>query len=553
MNFSGELKGDDYRLSESMVMAWTTFVDTGYIWGLGSWDPFQKEHKYLNISKGLPAMTSNENLQERMALWEDVMKEKEQPIVCLKTNENVCYRGSWLNTGLKNCDKYEENAAFVSFQGIQYAQAPVGDLRFKAPLPFNDQDGLHDVNKKVDILCPQFEVPDYDINDVTENCLFLNVYSPKKALDNIQNPLGVLFWIHGGALMSGSGRFDEYGPHYFMEQGDLVIVTINYRVGPLGFLSLGTKDVPGNAGFKDQIMALKWVNDNIAKFGGDPKRIAIAGESAGSASVALHLVSPLSNGLFRRAILESGTGLGPGWHPNTPKEALDQANLAIDALNCKRADDILMCLQSKGVKDLVDMKLEQASPWMAVQDKNFTNDPFLPGSVEEIFESGQFNSDIEVIIGTNTEEGILVVGPSTHGYTEWEEYRQAIEYFAPGMFFGIANSNDFTDEDFEKAKKLIDYYVGSFDNINEQHTKGVVDMFTDSLFQYGTHQTIKYLVENNVTVYQYLLTYEGEYSLSPFFEVPPHNGVCHGDDIIYTWVVKSVGLSDVSEVLGKQM
>ena len=120
-----------------------------------------------------------------------------------------------------------------------------------------------------------------------------------------------------------------------MEQGDLVIVTINYRVGPLGFLSLGTKDVPGNAGFKDQIMALKWVNDNIAKFGGDPKRIAIAGESAGSSSVALHLVSPLSNGLFRRAILESGTGLGPGWHPNTPKEALDQANLAIDALNCK--------------------------------------------------------------------------------------------------------------------------------------------------------------------------------------------------------------------------
>ena len=97
----------------------------------------------------------------------------------------------------------------------------------------------------------------------------------------------------------------------------------NYRLGPLGFFAMGeNRGVPGNAGFRDQTMALKWVNDNIAKFGGDPQTIAIAGESAGSASIALHLVSPKSQGLFKRAILQSGTGLSPGWDPNTPEQAL---------------------------------------------------------------------------------------------------------------------------------------------------------------------------------------------------------------------------------------
>ena len=127
------------------------------------------------------------------------------------------------------------------------------------------------------------------------------------AIDGLHLP--VLFWIHGGGLTVGSGRIAEHGPQYFMETEQVVIVTINYRLGALGFLSLGTEDVPGNAGLRDQVMALKWVNDNIAFFGGDPQAITIAGESAGGFSVLLHIVSPQSEGLFQRAIIQSGCAL----------------------------------------------------------------------------------------------------------------------------------------------------------------------------------------------------------------------------------------------------
>ena len=128
--------------------------------------------------------------------------------------------------------------------------------------------------------------------------------------------------------------------------------------------------------------------------------------------------------------------------------------------------------------------------------------PYLPKSVEEIFQSGQFNKNVEVIIGTNSDEGILTVGPATNGYVEWDNFRQNMKENGPTQLFNIADPLDYTNEDFDKVNTLVEYYTGSFDNINAQHIQGAVDMITDSLFQYGTHRTIRYLVENNVTVYQ---------------------------------------------------
>ena len=139
----------------------------------------------------------------------------------------------------------------------------------------------------------------------------------------------------------------EYGPKFYMESEQVIVVTINYRLGTLGFLSMGNEDVPGNAGFRDQILALKWVNDNIGYFGGDPQAVTIAGESAGAVSVALHMVSPLAQGLFKRAILQSGAGICPFWKPITPEEALNQADMISKELNCEGPEDVLKCLQSK--------------------------------------------------------------------------------------------------------------------------------------------------------------------------------------------------------------
>ena len=548
-----------------MVGFWIDFIASGDP-NLTSddWRPSEKEHRYLNISGLHPSMDSSTSLHERMALWEEIMNNQvttspetstdvpttiiptKDPVVCLEANKEICYKGSWMTTGS------DYNAIFASFQGIQYAQAPIGNLRFKSPLPYQETNGEHDVSKKIDILCTQFGQMTGSISReavVQEDCLLLNIYAPELAIDGL--PLPVLVWIHGGALTLGSGRMDEYGPHYFMDTENVIVVTINYRLGPLGFLSMGTEDVPGNAGFRDQSVALKWVNDNIANFGGDPQMIAIAGESAGSLSVALHLVSPMSQGLFQRAILQSGTGLSPNWEPNTPEQALKQADQVSKAVGCDEEEDILSCLQSRDVDEFLSMELEWASPWHGVPDNDFTSNPFLPGKVEELLQSEQFNQDIQVIIGTNSAEGILTVGPMTNGLTEWDDFRKIIELHGPSFLFGIPNPSDITDEDFEKMNKLINYYVGSIENINEEHKQGVIDMFTDAGFQYGTHQTINRLVEQNVTLYQYLLTYQGEYSASVFFGgTPPGNGVCHGDDLIYLWVAKASGTADISDILG---
>ena len=548
-----------------MVDFWVDFISTGNPNILqGQWSPFEKEHKYLNISGLHSFMGNSESLQERMDLWEEIMSNKTSletttqsstinptttptrgPTVCLETNKDICFMGSWMTT------TSDYNATFASFQGIQYAQAPIEGLRFKSPVPHQETNGVHDVSKKVDILCTQFgALPTSKSSEAVEqeDCLLLNIYAPEIAFDDL--PLPVLVWIHGGGLQIGSGRMDEYGPHYFMDTESVIVVTVNYRLGPFGFLSMGTEEVPGNAGFRDQTMALKWVNDNIATFGGDPEAIAIAGESAGSWSVAMHLVSPKSKGLFKRAILQSGTALGTRLDPNTPEEALTQANQVYEALGCMEVEGILSCLQSKDVGEFLNMT--SPSPWLSwhgVPDNDFTTDPFLPGRVEELLASKQFNSDIEVIIGTNADEGILDVGPATDGFTEWDSLKDEINEYGPTVFFGIP-PKEFTSEDVTRVNALIDYYVGSIENINEEHKQGVIDMFTDASFQYGTHQTINHLVDQNVTVYQYLLTYQGKYSISPLFDVSVGNGVCHGDDLIYFWNSSAMGTADISSVLG---
>ena len=116
------------------------------------------------------------------------------------------------------------------------------------------------------------------------------------------SPLPVMVFIHGGGFKTGSGNDDEYGPDFLVSHG-VILVTLNYRLEALGFLCLDTEDVPGNAGLKDQAAALRWVQNNIKNFGGDPNNVTLFGESAGSSSTSLHVISPMSKGLFKRAIL----------------------------------------------------------------------------------------------------------------------------------------------------------------------------------------------------------------------------------------------------------
>ena len=185
----------------------------------------------------------------------------------------------------------------------------------------------------------------------------------------------------------------------------------------------------------------------------------------------------------------------------------------------------------------------------AVPDMDFTSDPYLPGNVMSLLQSGQFDKSIEVIFGNNADEGIFVTGPQTNGFREWDEYRETFEIEGTAMLFGIANKSDITNEDVEKMSELISYYVGSIDNINKEHQQGIIDMFTDASFQYCTHETINYLVQYGVTVYQYILSYEGKYSFSTLDGVPVGTGVTHGDDLFYLWDMPY--LTDLGYNIGK--
>ncbi|KAK0169506.1 hypothetical protein PV327_011530 [Microctonus hyperodae] len=165
-----------------------------------------------------------------------------------------------------------------------------------------------------------------------------------------------MVWIHGGGFVMGSGDDDIFGPDYLIEN-DVVLVTINYRLGILGFLNVEDEEAPGNQGLKDQVEALKWIQQNIAQFGGDPNNVTIFGESAGAASVHYLTLSPLAQGLFHKAIIQSGVALNP-W-ASSPKPLMESveklaAVLEKDISNVKEFVNYLRTLDAHCLVEAVE-------------------------------------------------------------------------------------------------------------------------------------------------------------------------------------------------------
>lgn len=205
---------------------------------------------------------------------------------------------------LKGIDKGD----YQEFRGIPYAKPPLGKLRFKAPESPEPWEGVYNANRFSDA-CPQEEISIFGIGNTSEDCLALNIWTP--AVDDKKRP--VMVWLHGGGYLTGAGSQLIYRGRDLARNGDVVVVTINYRLGALGFLHLEgiIDDAYGacnNNGLLDQIAALRWIQKNIAAFGGDGEEITLFGESAGAMSVATLLACPAAKGLFKRAILQSGSG-----------------------------------------------------------------------------------------------------------------------------------------------------------------------------------------------------------------------------------------------------
>ena len=306
------------------------------------------------------------------------------------------------------------------FLGVPFAAAPVGELRFKAPEPplawkpnvlqakahghFCLQSGEYEYWYRM-----------YSQNfSYSEDCLYLDVYTP-----NVSLSLPVLFYIHGGAYNGGAA---VTFPSDILALQGVVVVVIQYRLGPFGFLTTGDSAAPGNFGMLDQVEALKWVKENIDNFGGDPSKVTIFGESAGASSVTLHLLSPLSEGLFHQAIAESGVDLSSFAIQSTTLGLWFAKELAQN-LDCTTSDHSAMisCMREKKGAEIqeasgkVNYPFTNVLMWAPVVDKIFLFD-----TPRNLREKGEFKK-VKLMISFNSHEGGYYVGltaRSTFGMTE---------------------------------------------------------------------------------------------------------------------------------------
>lgn len=299
------------------------------------------------------------------------------------------------------------------YKGIPFAAPPVGELRWRAPQPAAKWEGVRQANK----FAPEPIQGGNSASGKSEDCLYLNVWTPAKSPDD---KVPVLVWIYGGAFNFGGTAEPAYNGEKLAKKG-VVLVSIAYRVGQLGFLAHpelraeSGHQVSGNYGLLDMIAALKWIKENIAAFGGDPKKVTIFGESAGGIAVSMLCASPVAKGLFRAAISESGGSFGPTRTTTFPGEnmkTLHQAEAAGEAY-----------VKNAGFSSIADLRKVAADKLPAIQGLAWpiVDGWVIPDDQHKLYEAGKYN-ETPVLIGYNSDEGASFSPPKSP-----EDYISAVK------------------------------------------------------------------------------------------------------------------------------
>ena len=392
------------------------------------------------------------------------------------------------------------------FKAIPYAEPPVGNLRWKAPVPLTKWEGVYKTDKFAP-MPPQraFARPGQEGSQWSEDCLYINVMTPATSKDE---KLPVMVWIHGGGFITGS--YTNPMGNKLAKQG-VVFASIAYRTGALGFLALpelrkeSEQGISGNYGLLDQILALKWIKENIAAFGGDPEKITIFGESAGAIAVSMLCASPLTKGLFRGAISQSGGSF-------CPVDSVRTNNNGIRDLKGAEAygKEFMKRIGAKSLKQLRKMSPEAwigdepsigvGGFWPTVDGYVITDDQYTS------YENGNYN-DVNVLIGTNSDEGSMFVRPSSVADYEAEIKR---DY---GTF----------------AERILKAYPAT----SEQETFfGRSDIFRETAFAWPTYvwaDLQKKTGKSNVFVYYF--DQVSEHSFMP----GPKRGASHAADLSFVF------------------
>jgi para-nitrobenzyl esterase len=341
----------------------------------------------------------------------------------------------------------------TSFKGIPFASPPVGALRWKAPQPVKPWTGVKQASAygPACVQDPTFPKLFNAPATLSEDCLYLNVWTPAKSASDV---LPVLLWIYGGGFVAGQTSVPLYDGARLAEKG-VVLVSVAYRLGVFGFfahpeLSGESGKGSGNYGLQDMIAGLQWVKANIAKFGGDPTRVTIFGESAGGIAVSMLAASPAAKGLFHRAISESGGNFAP---PRQASEGGQNApTLKVAEASGQEFLAKLKVGDIKAARDLSAEKLQTAvGPGLQANFWPVFDGDVLPADQYELYRAGRFN-DTPVLIGTNSDEGALFAQPGMNAARFESLIRDGYGKQSAAVLAAYAHA---TDADAAKAGKDI--------------------------------------------------------------------------------------------------
>lgn len=367
----------------------------------------------------------------------------------------------------------------------------------------------------------------------SEDCLYLNVYTPKLPSAG-SKPLPVMFYIHGGGFIYGNGIIKEELSPELLVENEVVVVTINYRLGVLGFLSLDIPEASGNMGLKDQVKALKWVQKNIGKFGGDKDNVTIFGVSAGSASVEYQILSPLSKGLFHKAILQSGSALND-WAISFEYNKL-ALNLA-DKLEYKGDKNDKRALYEFFLKvpaaDLSDAGFFVTENFTAKSIffgfvpivEKVQNGAFLKDHPYKLLKEGNFTK-VPVVRGFCNVEGSLMNMMKPFAVNELIGHKSFVNYW----------SYQLDDGDKEKYDKKFHTAYLEAAKADDDHDTFAVDFFGDLHFSAGVWLASIFFAKHGIPEYVYKFSYDGNLNAFKNMFGLMKKGAAHGDDLGYIFI-----------------
>ncbi|CAG7828875.1 unnamed protein product, partial [Allacma fusca] len=416
---------------------------------------------------------------------------------------------------------------FASFEGIPYAVAE----RFEPPVEPESWQGIRDATRPGN-LCPQYQEMTQTYICVTEDCLFLNVFVPTDNQSQFSVNLTTMFYIHGGAYISGGGSI--VGPNYFMDE-DVILITINYRLGALGFLNTGDGLVTGNMGFKDMILALQWVQKNIQQFGGNPGKVTIFGESVGGAAAHSLMLCTAAKGLFHSVIAQSGSALN-SWNV-VPDPAETYRNF-LERLCCNGLNNSLKleCLKNESIWNIIqEQKIYQFGPTI---DKNVPAGDYsvFPEPMETLIQSGDNSKHLPLMIGRVEMEllGTALMISKDNGAVGSlnENWTSTLLSITDYSFFVQP------EDSIERVSQSIrDFYFQGRHTV----TNGTIDrisleqLLTDFYFFWGLRNAALLSTKAGSEVYAYTFKYNGPFGLLDYLNVPEEEqvGPIHADEMQY--------------------